>query len=140
MAQFNPDFWEVPTSSVYLENVAAEGALWFETDIDRERRYAMQDFFQTVLPVVRELIESQLTSRQREIVGLYFFRGMTQEDIADALDVTQSTVSRHLFGTVRNGKRVGGAINKLKKAVEREAKIPCDEALAALQARFAAAA
>ena len=140
MAQFNPDFWEVPTDSCFLENTAAENALWYETDVDRERRYAMKDFFVSVMPTVQTLIDEKLTKRQREVVRLYFFLGMTQENIADELDLTQSTVSRHLFGTVRNGKKVGGALNKLRKAVERANSEPIETALAALKQRFEQAA
>ncbi|MCP4641916.1 MAG: ArsR family transcriptional regulator [bacterium] len=141
MAQFNPDFWEVAIDSSYLENVPAEGAMWFETEQDRDCRHAQQDFFRSVLPIVDELIDGHLTTRQQEVVRLYFFEGKTQEDIAEALKLTQSTVSRHLFGTVRNGKKVGGAVNKLRKAVERDAaKAPVDEALAELHDRFNTAA
>ena len=140
MAQFNPDFWEVPTDASFLENVPVEAALWYETDQDRERRHAMQEFFKNVLPVVQDLIDAHLTRRQRQVVLLYFFRGLTQEDIADQLQLTQSTVSRHLFGTVRNGRKVGGALNKLRKAVERFRCEPLDNALATLRARFDEAA
>ena len=133
MAQFNPDFWEIPTSSQHLENTPVEGALWFETEEDRERRHALQDFFQAVLPSVQEMIDGHLTRRQQEVVQLYFFQGLTQEDIADRLHLSQSTVSRHLFGTVRNGKKVGGAVNKLRKAVDRATSGTVAAALATLQ-------
>ncbi|MBN2307424.1 MAG: sigma-70 family RNA polymerase sigma factor [Candidatus Hydrogenedentes bacterium] len=139
MAQFNPDFWEVPIDSSFLENVPTEGALWFETREDRERRHAMREFFQRVLPAVEELIEAQLTGRQKEVIRLYYFQGLTQEDIAAQLELSQSTVSRHLFGTVRNGRKVGGALNKLRKAVERSTSGPLNTALSQLQERFAEA-
>jgi DNA-directed RNA polymerase specialized sigma24 family protein len=136
MAQYNPDFWEITATSEFIESVAAENALWFETEEDRERRYALQDFFQGVMPAVRDIIDARLTRRQREILNLYFFNNLTQEDIAARLDLTQSTVSRHLFGTVRNGKRVGGAIPKLRKAVEEECNAVIENALHRLQERF----
>lgn len=137
MAQFNPEYWEVPATSAYLENIPAERALWYENEIDRERRYALQDFFGTVLPDVREFIDKKLTRRQKEVVNMYYFRGMSQEDIAAKLALSQSTVSRHLFGTVRNGKKVGGAIHKLKKVVEKSKSPHIHAALATLQGRFA---
>jgi DNA-directed RNA polymerase specialized sigma24 family protein len=136
MAQYNPDFWEITATSEFIESVAAENALWFETEEDRERRYALQEFFQGVMPAVRDIIDARLTRRQREILNLYFFNNLTQEDIAARLDLTQSTVSRHLFGTVRNGKRVGGAIPKLRKAVEEECNAVIENALHRLQERF----
>ena len=45
MATFNPEFWEIPTQSKYLESYPSERALWYETEEHRERRYALQDFF-----------------------------------------------------------------------------------------------
>jgi len=51
MARFNAEFWEIPTQSAYLDNISSERALWFETEEDRERRYALQEFFRSVLPL-----------------------------------------------------------------------------------------
>ncbi len=137
MAEFNSDFWEIPIGSDYLENLSADRAVWFETDDDRERRYVFEDFFQEVRPVVMQLIDSQLTQRQREVITLYYVYGKTQQDIAVILDLAQSTVSRHLFGTVRQGRKVGGAIPKLRKVIERAQSGPIDSALDTLQARLA---
>ncbi len=139
MAEYNPDFWEIPTDARYLESVPANRALWFETAEDRERRYAFQDFFRSVTPTVTQIIHKELTPRQREVVTLYYFEGKTQEDIAAQLDVSQSTVSRHLFGTVRDGRKVGGAITKLKKVIERKAPKDIDLAFGQLSARLAQA-
>lgn len=119
MAGFNAEFWEIQAGQGFMESLPAERALWFETDEDRHYRHAMHDFYQEVRPVVREMLDSQLTRRQSEVMKLYFLYDKTQEDIAIILEVTQSTVSRHLNGTMRRGKKVGGAIPKLKKAVEK---------------------
>jgi len=108
MPRFNADFWEIAAGSEYFENVPVQKALWFETEEDRRRRHALCEFYQRVLPVVCKLIDEALTERQKKILRLYYFEGKTQEDIARALDVSQSTVSRHLFGTLRNGRRGGG--------------------------------
>jgi len=52
-------------------------------------------------------------------------------------ELTQSTVSRRLFGTVRNGKKVRGAIPKLQKAlVECQSRI-ITQALGNLEQRCA---
>ena len=139
MAEFNPDFWEISIDSRVLESVPADRALWFETDVDRERRYALKDFFQQVTPVVRQLIDSELTSRQREVVKLYYLHGKTQEDIAAMLDLSQSTVSRHLFGTVRDGRKVGGAVSKLRKVIARNSDRQITRAVDTLQTRMAEA-
>ena len=140
MAQFNADFWEIPTKTEFLENLPSERALWYETDEDRERRWALQEFFQAVLPAVEELVRANLTKRQQQILRMYYFESMTQEDIAAALDLTQSTVSRHLFGTTRNGKKVGGAIPKLRKVVDHCGDESIAAALGSLRTRFSRAA
>jgi DNA-binding MarR family transcriptional regulator len=136
MPGFNADFWEISAGSEFIENAAAESALWFETQQDQERRHALGDFFQEVLPVVDEMIDSHLTGRQREVLRLYYFHGKTQMDIAEILQLSQSTVSRHLFGTVRNGRKVGGAITKLRKVVERTNPTSVCEALGVLETRL----
>jgi len=136
MARFNADFWEVPTESRFIENTPSDKALWYETEYDRERRYAMKDFYQSVMPAVQEIIDANLTARQKEILRLYYFSDMTQEDIADSLQLTQSTVSRHLFGTTRNGRKVGGAIPKLQKLIERGNEDRITKALETLRSRF----
>ena len=139
MASYNPEFWEVQTSSEYLESLPANRGLWFETQENRERRHAFQDFFQEVRPTVSNLIDSALTKRQCEVVKLYYMYGKTQEDIAAILELSQSTVSRHLFGTVRQGKKVGGAIPKLRKYIERAQPREVDHAFSRLQCRLAEA-
>ena len=132
MSRFNPAFWEIPTDSAALERVAVSDGIWYETETDRERRYAVKDFFGRVGPIVSTMIDSRLTRRQREIVQLYFYYGKTQEDIAAMLNLTQSTVSRHLFGTVRGGKKVGGAIPKLRKVIDQTDDPVISEALSCL--------
>lgn len=139
MADYNPDFWELPTGSEFLENLPSSRALWFETDEDRDRRYAFEDFFEEVRPFVHELIDGGLTKRQQEIVKLYYVYGKTQEDIATILDLTQSTVSRHLFGTMRRGKKVGGALPKLRKLVDKNDDGRVDKAFGVLRDRLAEA-
>lgn len=139
MSNYNPVFWEISTDLAVLDRIPASAALWYETKQDRERRYALRDFFETVQPVVHSLIDSKLTGRQREVVKLYYVYGKTQEDIAAILNLTQSTVSRHLFGTARGGRKVGGAIPKLRKAID-EGNLPqVDSALNVLQSRMAQA-
>ena len=140
MSQFNPLFWEVPTDISILDRVPASSALWFEDEIDQAHRHAIKEFFEDVAPAVKELIHSRLTRRQREVVELYFYYGKTQEDIAVILNLSQSTVSRHLFGTARGGKKVGGAIPKLRKAIDTGADPRILQALDYLQSRILQAA
>ena len=137
---YNSDFWEVSAESEYLENLPADRGLWYESEEDRSRREAFSDFFADVKPIVLDLLDSKLTRRQMEVVKLYYLYGKTQEDIATILDLSQSTVSRHLFGTVRGGKKVGGAIPKLRKVIERENNTTIETAFDSLKARISDAA
>ncbi|MEZ4306894.1 MAG: sigma-70 family RNA polymerase sigma factor [Polyangiaceae bacterium] len=66
---------------------------------------------------VRAAVETALSPRQRRIVEAYFFEGLSQSDIARALGITQQVVHKALFGDVRRGVRVGGAIGKLRTAL-----------------------
>jgi len=136
MASYNPDFWEVPTDFATLDRVPASGGLYYETEEDRERRYAMKNFYEEVRPSVDDYIDRCLTARQKEVVKLYYYYGKTQEDIAVILQLTQSTVSRHLFGTVRGGKKVGGAIPKLRKLIDKAESPEIAQALSSLQEKL----
>jgi RNA polymerase sigma factor (sigma-70 family) len=71
-----------------------------------------------LLNILRDLVATALTDRQRRIVEMYFFEGRTQEEIAMNLGIAQQVVSRQLFGAVRGGKKVGGAIRRLQVVIE----------------------
>jgi RNA polymerase sigma factor (sigma-70 family) len=79
-----------------------------ETEAVREEMFAL----------LRELVATKLTDRQRQIVELYFTDGLTQADIAVTLGITQQVVSKQLFGVMRDGKRIGGAIRRLRQLCE----------------------
>ena len=53
------------------------------------------------------------------IVELYFYDERTQQEIAAELGVSQQVVSRQLFGVIRDGRRIGGAVSRLRKACEK---------------------
>ena len=67
-----------------------------------------------LIAALTDLVATRLTPRQRRIVELYFYDGRTQQEIAADLGISQQVVSRQLFGVVRNGKKVGGAIKRLR--------------------------
>jgi len=64
----------------------------------------------------------ELTKRQQTIFDLYFYCSFTQEEIAQELKIKQPTVSQHLTGKSRHGKKVGGATVKIIKVIQRKAK------------------
>lgn len=49
---------------------------------------------------------SKLTERQQEVVQLYFYKGMTQEEIGAELGLDKSTVCRNLSGALKKSKRI----------------------------------
>ena len=69
-----------------------------------------------LVAALTELVATRLTPHQRRIVELYFYEGRTQQEIAADLRISQQTVSRQLFGVVRDGKKVGGALKRLRDA------------------------
>jgi RNA polymerase sigma factor (sigma-70 family) len=138
MNGYIPALREISRDVRDLDRFATQNALWYETEDDRERRWAVHEFREEVMPSVRDLVDKRLTRRQKEVVHLYFFLGKTQEDIAAILDLSQSTVSRHLFGVVRGGKHIGGAVAKLRRAIEREPAPVITNALSSLRERLSA--
>ena len=68
-----------------------------------------------MLQLLRELVATGLTPRQREIVELSFVEGLSQAEVAARLGITQQVVSKSLFGVVRNGRRIGGAMRRLRQ-------------------------
>ena len=91
--------------------------MFFDEYADDEdpARAAVRD---EMLDLLRVLVETRLTARQREIVELYFTDGLTQAEIAAQLGIAQQVVSKQLFGVMRDGRRVGGAVRRLRQLCE----------------------
>ena len=71
------------------------------------------------------IVDTQLTSRQREVLRLYA-QGKTQIEIAKMLNVNQSSITKSINGNCdyRNGKKIyGGARKKLRRIADRDQKI-----------------
>jgi RNA polymerase sigma factor (sigma-70 family) len=116
VSTFNPDFWEVTISEESWERFSSEDHLYYEEPGEAERRRAGAERAQALWPEVRAIIEKSLTRRQQEVVALYFLGGMNQRQIAARLGISQQSVSEHLYGKMRSGHAVGGALRKLRKA------------------------
>ncbi len=116
MAKFNPDFWEVTISAEGWGRFAVEDGLRYESHEDAATRHRGRARASELAPALRRIIDEVLTERQREVVMLFFYEGMNQRQISEALGITQQVVSEHLYGKQRDGRAVGGAIRKLKKA------------------------
>ncbi|MHC4917898.1 MAG: sigma-70 family RNA polymerase sigma factor [Planctomycetota bacterium] len=116
MTKFNPDFWEVTVSPESWRQFSVKDGLWYEAAADVAARHERAERASVFWPAVRALIDDVLTDRQREVVLLYFIAELNQRQIAERLGITQQSVSEHLYGKVRNGRAVGGALRKLRKA------------------------
>ena len=68
--------------------------------------------------LLRQLVATKLTPRQRDVVERFYTEGRTQAEIAAELGITQQVVSKTLFGVVRDGRRIGGAIRRLRQLCE----------------------
>jgi RNA polymerase sigma factor (sigma-70 family) len=66
---------------------------------------------------VREAVATALTPKQREVVEAYFFEGLSQSEIARRLGISQQVVHKRLYGVVRNGRAMGGAIRRLREVL-----------------------
>ena len=114
MPRFNSDFWEIPVPPDFFDQFTTEDYFWYRAP-DDEYAEARRAKRQAVLEQVRQIIAKELTERQTECIQLYFYKGKTQEEIGSILGISRRVVSQHLFGVTRNGKQIGGAINKIRK-------------------------
>ena len=62
----------------------------------------------------------KLTRRQRQVLALYLGELKSQVQIATKLGISQQTVSQHLVGKQRGGKKIGGAASRIRNATQRE--------------------
>lgn len=112
---FNPDFWEVRLDPQDLDQYANEAGLWFEVSEDTQARLQPSPRLQRLLPPLMDLIGQALTEKQRQVLFLYYLHQKTQEEEGQILGISRRVVSQHLFGICRQGKQVGGALNKIRK-------------------------
>ena len=80
--------------------------LWSPTEQTPQRRKLCE--------AVREAVTTSLTTKQREVVEGYFFEGLSQGQLAARLGITQQVVNKRLYGAQRRGRRVGGALERLR--------------------------
>jgi DNA-directed RNA polymerase specialized sigma24 family protein len=116
MPGYDPRFWELPFDPGDMD--AFPGDLLDAPEDDAEPDPTRDAARREAIAGIAELVRTGLTSKQRRIVELYFYEGRTQQEIAGELGVSQQVVSRQLFGVVRDGRRIGGAVSRLRKACE----------------------
>lgn len=117
---------EVSVSEIFLNSFSNQNALShalnpFKYD---ERVELLED---ELLTEVMKIVNNKLTHNQKQIM-LMRLDGYTQMEIADALDIHQSSVHKSIMGnlyTDKNGStnRYGGTVHKIKKLVEKNKRI-----------------
>jgi DNA-directed RNA polymerase specialized sigma24 family protein len=114
MPGYDPHFWELPFDPGDLdalpEVILDAPASPLDPEAERARKAALAG--------IAEIVRSGLTAKQRTIVELYFYDGRTQVEIAADLGISQQVVSRQLFGVIRDGRRIGGAVARMRKLCE----------------------
>lgn len=116
---YNPEFWEIRLDQVDLEQFPNEANIWYETGEDQVHRYQREDRVDELADTVYDFLSQYLTQKQCEVVVLYFICQKTQREVAEILGISRRVVSQHLFGICRDGKHIGGAVNKLRKQCAR---------------------
>jgi predicted transcriptional regulator len=107
-----PVQWERVSMSVYLSHKGNE---------NEEDGKQLIDFRSEIMPLLLEIISTELTSRQQAVLNLWILEGRTQVSAARVLGIQQPTVNQHLWGKIRGGKRIGGAFPRIRKRIHKRA-------------------
>ncbi|MCB9642784.1 MAG: sigma-70 family RNA polymerase sigma factor [Myxococcales bacterium] len=95
-----------------LDRLCETNALWSHDPQDDAEPQ------QRIFQALHQALEHELTDKQREVIHLYFFEGLSQHEIARRLGITQQVVQKRIFGTQRGQQRIGGAIARLQRALQ----------------------
>ena len=122
MGKHDPYFWEINVDPEVLESALVEPDFLEQLLIspeDEQESLEKEQLKDEAIDQIKELIRIRLTTRQRQIVEMYFYENKTQQEIAETLGINQQVVSKHLFGVLRDGRQVGGAVRKLRRLCEK---------------------
>ena len=119
MPNFVPRFWEFLLDNNELDKFPYECLFSYQNQEDPKKQLQRESEKKQILNLVIDIIESELTQRQRECVKLYFLQENTQSEVAEILGISRRVVSQHIYGIYRNGKRIGGAIKKIRKVCKK---------------------
>lgn len=113
------NYAEITVPQYQLQNYPESQCLWFvqHGEEDAEREMVVQE----MVALIRTIMEHCLTPKQKVIVHLYYEKQWTQEAIAVFLCIRQESVNNHLIGQMKRGKVVGGASQKIRKSIRKEA-------------------
>jgi len=117
------NYSEIPVCPETMQNMPESASPWFDRDAAHEA--ARADAVGEMMVLVRTMAAGVLTPRQRVIFRLWYQEQRTQVEIAAILGISQATVNHHLKGKMKQGKAMGGAMQKIRKSI-REAAVGGD--------------
>ena len=110
-------FNAIHLDSDHWNNLDAKHRNWSEYNGNSEQMWQREALTKTIIENIKFGILPGLTTRQQQVIQLYFVYQLRQVQIAKILGISQSTVSQHISGKKRNGKKIGGSINKIRKTI-----------------------
>ena len=110
---------EIPVCPETMQNMPESSSPWFARSAGCEA--ARADAVSEMMVLVTAMAARVLTPRQKVIFRLCYQEQRTQVEIAGILGISQATVNHHLIGKVKRGKASGGAMQKIRKSIRKEA-------------------
>lgn len=98
------------------ENMSEDSTRFYEYNHNKENRDNRESIVSEIIPTINRIIYFHLTPRQSQVMSLYR-KELTQINIAKILGISQPTVSQHLNGKRRNGKKIGGAFCRIRRKI-----------------------
>jgi len=102
-----------------MENKPESAGPWFARNAEGVAERA--DTIDEMMELVRTMAAGVLTRRQKAIFRLCYQEQHTQDEIAEILGVSQATVNHHLIGKMKQGKVLGGTMQKIRKSIRKAA-------------------
>jgi RNA polymerase sigma factor (sigma-70 family) len=112
-------FHELLLDSDVLDKLPYECLLSYQSQKDPKKQLLKERERKQILKELLDIIEYELTQRQRDCIKLYFLQEKTQAEVAEILGISRRVVSQHIYGICRDGKRIGGAIKKIRKVCKK---------------------
>ena len=112
-------FQELLLDSDVLDKLPYECLFSYQSRKDPKKQLLKERERKQILKELLDIIEYELTQRQRDCIKLYFLQEKTQSEVAEILGISRRVVSQHIYGIRRDGKRIGGAIKKIRKVCKK---------------------
>ena len=110
-------FNAIHLDSDHWNNLDAKHRNWSEYNDNSEQMWQRDALTKIIIKIIKNEILPGLTSRQKQVIKLYFVYQLRQVQIAKILGISQPTVSQHISGKKRNGKKIGGSLHKIRKKI-----------------------